>query len=194
MRTPYGTASGELLDLPPDTALFVGHDYCKDKRDPQCMATVAEHRRSNIHVKDAIDEEELAKVRSERDATLPLPVLMLAALQVNIRVGAASRARPFLRIPVTHFKRLRAETPSSACAVTGGTRRLDVPGSSAASGRRFSQAQEEPLARFAELGGVPVANVASDAIARKPQNCGKAASVWEKLQLAASRSDCGLGN
>lgn len=98
----------ELLDLPPDTALYVGHDYCKNRRDPQCMATVAEHRRNNIHVKDGISEEEFVKVRNERDATLPLPVLMLAALQVNIRGGRLPEPDPcgrsFLRIPINHFQ------------------------------------------------------------------------------------------
>jgi glyoxylase-like metal-dependent hydrolase (beta-lactamase superfamily II) len=98
----------ELLDLPPDTALYVGHDYCKDGRDPQCMATVAEHRTNNIHVKDGISEEEFVRVRTERDATLPLPVLMLAALQVNIRGGRLPEPDPcgrsFLRIPVDHFR------------------------------------------------------------------------------------------
>lgn len=98
----------ELLDLPPDTALYVGHDYCKDGRDPRCMATVAEHRRNNIHVKDGTSEEEFVAVRTERDATLPLPVLMLAALQVNIRGGRLPPPDPcgrsFLRIPVNHFQ------------------------------------------------------------------------------------------
>ncbi|AJR26724.1 MBL fold metallo-hydrolase [Sphingobium sp. YBL2] len=98
----------ELLDLPPDTALYVGHDYCKNRRDLQCMATVAEHRRNNIHVKDGISEEEFVKVRNERDATLPLPVLMLAALQVNIRGGRLPEPDPcgrsFLRIPINHFQ------------------------------------------------------------------------------------------
>lgn len=63
----------ELLDLPADTALFVGHDYCKDGREPQCMATVAQQREENIHVRDGISEEEFLKLRTERDATVPLP-------------------------------------------------------------------------------------------------------------------------
>lgn len=98
----------EILDLPGNTALFVGHDYGKDGREPMCMATVAQHRATNIHVKDGIDEEQFVKARTERDATLPLPGLMLAALQVNIRGGRLPEpersGRSFLRIPLNYFK------------------------------------------------------------------------------------------
>jgi glyoxylase-like metal-dependent hydrolase (beta-lactamase superfamily II) len=98
----------EVLDLPGDTALFVGHDYGKGGREPMCMATVAQHRAENIHVRDGIDEEEFVRIRSERDATLPLPGLMLAALQVNIRGGRLPEpdadGRSFLKIPLNYFE------------------------------------------------------------------------------------------
>ena len=98
----------EVLDLPGDTALFVGHDYGKEGREPMCMATVAEHRAENIHVRDGIGEEEFVRIRNERDATLPLPGLMLAALQVNIRGGQLPEpeadGRSFLKIPLNYFK------------------------------------------------------------------------------------------
>ena len=98
----------EILDLPGGTALFVGHDYGKDGREPLCMATVAQHRAGNIHVRDGIDEEAFVCVRNERDATLPLPDLMLAALQVNIRGGRLPEpegdGRSFLKIPLNYFK------------------------------------------------------------------------------------------
>ena len=98
----------ELLDLPIDTALFVGHDYGKGGREPMCMATVAEHRADNIHVRDGINEEEFVRLRKERDATLPLPGLMLAALQVNIRGGRLpepeSNGRSFLKVPLNYFE------------------------------------------------------------------------------------------
>ena len=98
----------EILDLPSDTALFVGHDYGKDGREPMCMATVAQHRATNIHVKDGIDEEQFVKTRTERDAKLPLPGLMLAALQVNIRGGRLPEpecdGRSFLKVPLNYFK------------------------------------------------------------------------------------------
>lgn len=98
----------EILDLPSDTALFVGHDYGKDGREPMCMATVAQHRAANIHVKDGINEEQFVKTRTERDATLPLPGLMLAALQVNIRGGRLPEpehgGRSFLKVPLNYFR------------------------------------------------------------------------------------------
>lgn len=97
----------EILDLPGDTALFVGHDYGKGGREPYGMATVAQQRAENIHVKDGISEEEFVRLRAERDAKLPLPKLMLAALQVNIRGGRLpdpeACGRSFLKIPLNHF-------------------------------------------------------------------------------------------
>ena len=98
----------EILDLPNNTALFVGHDYGKDGLEPMCMATVAQHRAENIHVRDGIGEEEFVRTRNARDATLPLPNLMLAALQVNIRGGRLPEAecdgRSFLKVPLNYFR------------------------------------------------------------------------------------------
>lgn len=98
----------KILDLPEDTVLYVGHDYGKDGRDPIGVSTVAEQRASNIHVRDGIDEETFVRARRARDATLPLPNLMLAALQVNIRGGRLpepeANGRSFLRIPLNYFK------------------------------------------------------------------------------------------
>ncbi|MBV2149091.1 MBL fold metallo-hydrolase [Sphingobium sp. AS12] len=97
-----------LLALPDDTALFVGHDYEKDDRDVQCCATVAEHKAKNVHVGGDRSEVDFVKLRDTRDATLPLPKLMLAALQVNIRGGRLPDPEPcgraFLKIPLNHFK------------------------------------------------------------------------------------------
>ncbi|MDH5824118.1 MBL fold metallo-hydrolase [Luteimonas sp. RD2P54] len=97
-----------LLALPPDTALFVGHDYGKDGREPACVATVAEHRASNIHVRDGLDEAHYVATREKRDATLPLPMLMLYALQVNIRGGRLpepdAAGRVYFRIPANRFE------------------------------------------------------------------------------------------
>ncbi|AJE45940.1 MBL fold metallo-hydrolase [Celeribacter indicus] len=109
-----GGSTGELWDtlqtllaLPGDTRVFVGHDYGKDGRDPDCMAVVAEHRRANIHVKDGTDREEFVALRAARDATLPLPKQMLHALQVNIRGGRLpepdGQGRAVFRIPVNRF-------------------------------------------------------------------------------------------
>jgi len=95
-----------ILALPDETRLYIGHDYAPD-RPAACMATVAEHRASNIHLKDDPDQAAYQKIRDERDATLPLPKLMLAALQINIRGGRAPAAedngRSYLKIPLDYF-------------------------------------------------------------------------------------------
>jgi glyoxylase-like metal-dependent hydrolase (beta-lactamase superfamily II) len=97
-----------ILDLPPQTRLYVGHDYPDDSAAPQYMATVAEHRLRNRHVKDGIDKAEFIATRTARDATLPLPARMLAALQVNIRGGRLPQAEAdghrYLKIPIGKFE------------------------------------------------------------------------------------------
>ena len=97
-----------ILDLPDETRLYVGHDYAPDGREAACMATVAEHKASNIHLKDAPSEAEYRSVRDARDATLPLPKLMLAALQINIRGGRKpapeDNGRSYLKVPLDYFE------------------------------------------------------------------------------------------
>lgn len=97
----------DILDLPPDTATYVGHDYGHDGREVIGRSTVAEQRRDNIHVRDGIDEAQFVATRQKRDATLPLPDLMLAALQVNIRGGrlpdAEACGTAFLKVPLNRF-------------------------------------------------------------------------------------------
>jgi glyoxylase-like metal-dependent hydrolase (beta-lactamase superfamily II) len=96
-----------ILALPPQTRLFVGHDYGKGGRAPQWEATVAEHKTSNIHVKDGISEPEYVKMRTKRDKTLPLPNRMLHALQVNLRGGRLPEPEDdgysYFRIPANRF-------------------------------------------------------------------------------------------
>ncbi|MFO8125611.1 MBL fold metallo-hydrolase [Yoonia sp.] len=96
-----------ILALPDETRIFVGHDYAPD-REAQCEATVAEHRAENIHWKDSPTEAEYQAVRDARDATLPLPKLMLAALQINIRGGRLpepeSNGRSYLKVPLNYFE------------------------------------------------------------------------------------------
>ncbi len=97
-----------ILDLPPETVTYLGHDYGPDGRDVKGRTTVAEHKARNVHVHDGIDEAAFVAKREERDATLPLPALMLAALQVNIRGGRLPDPEPcgrsFLKIPLNHFE------------------------------------------------------------------------------------------
>ena len=95
-----------ILDLPPETRLFVGHDYLPSGRtEIRWESTVAEQRAANVHARDGIGEAEFVAMRTARDATLTPPVLILPSLQVNIRAGALPPASPgghvFLRLPVT---------------------------------------------------------------------------------------------
>jgi glyoxylase-like metal-dependent hydrolase (beta-lactamase superfamily II) len=96
-----------ILSLTDDTRLFVGHDYCKDGREPMWVATVAEHKAKNIHLKDGTPEDEYVETREKRDATLALPDRMLHALQVNLRGGrlpdAEGDGNRYLKIPVNRF-------------------------------------------------------------------------------------------
>jgi glyoxylase-like metal-dependent hydrolase (beta-lactamase superfamily II) len=77
-----------LLALPEETRLFMCHDYKAPGRDSfQWETTVAEQRAANIHVKDGTSEDDFVKMRTERDAKLAMPVLILPSVQVNVRAG-----------------------------------------------------------------------------------------------------------
>jgi glyoxylase-like metal-dependent hydrolase (beta-lactamase superfamily II) len=94
----------DILSLPPATRLFTGHDYKPGGRPAQWESTVAEQRRSNKHFGSDPTREEFVRVRQARDATLPMPKLILHALQVNIRGGRLPApeddGRVYLKIPV----------------------------------------------------------------------------------------------
>jgi len=93
-----------IFSLPPDTQLFMCHDYPPDSRPPQYVTTVAEQRNKNIHVKDSITEEEFVKMRTDRDKTLAFPTLILPSIQLNIRAGkmpgAEENGVSYLKIPI----------------------------------------------------------------------------------------------
>ncbi|OYR23317.1 MBL fold metallo-hydrolase [Brucella thiophenivorans] len=97
-----------ILELPSDTRIFVGHDYAPGGRAQMCEASVADHLAHNKHFLGSPSEDDFIKVRDARDATLPLPKLMLAALQVNIRGGHVpepeSNGRSYLKIPLGYFQ------------------------------------------------------------------------------------------
>ncbi|CAN5116539.1 MBL fold metallo-hydrolase [soil metagenome] len=76
-----------LLQLPPETVVYVCHDYPPESREPHWQTTVAEQRAKNIHVRDGIGEEEFVAMRTARDATLDMPTLILPSIQVNVRAG-----------------------------------------------------------------------------------------------------------
>ena len=76
-----------VLELPPETRLFMCHDYGPGGRQITWETTVAEERAHNIHVRDGVSEDEFVKMREERDRTLALPKLIIPSIQVNIRGG-----------------------------------------------------------------------------------------------------------
>jgi glyoxylase-like metal-dependent hydrolase (beta-lactamase superfamily II) len=101
-----------LLSLPPETRLWMCHDYKAPGRDDYAwQSTVAEQRAMNPHVKDGVSEEEFVAFRTGRDATLAAPLLLLPSIQVNIRAGRFPEAEEngvrYLRVPV------RAKNPAA---------------------------------------------------------------------------------
>ena len=93
-----------LLDLPPTTRIFVCHDYPPTDRAAVFETTVAAQRADNIHVRDGVGEAEFVAMRTQRDATLAMPVLLLPAVQVNMRAGelpaAEANGVAYLKIPI----------------------------------------------------------------------------------------------
>jgi glyoxylase-like metal-dependent hydrolase (beta-lactamase superfamily II) len=102
-RTLYRSMR-RVLELPPETRLFMCHDYGPNGREIRWETTVAEERAHNIHVRDGVGEEEFVAMREARDRTLAMPRLILPSLQVNMRAGALPPAddsgRVFLKVPV----------------------------------------------------------------------------------------------
>jgi glyoxylase-like metal-dependent hydrolase (beta-lactamase superfamily II) len=93
-----------ILALPPETRMFLCHDYQPGGRDILWETTVAAQRAGNIHIRDGIDEAGFVGMRTERDRTLDMPVLILPAVQVNMRAGrlppAESNGIRYLKIPL----------------------------------------------------------------------------------------------
>lgn len=86
-RTLYRSIQ-RILSLPPETRLFMCHDYKAPGRNTYAWeTTVAAERERNVHVRDGITEDEFVARRTERDRTLAMPVLILPSVQVNIRAG-----------------------------------------------------------------------------------------------------------
>lgn len=103
-RTLYRSIQ-RLLALPPQTRLFMCHDYKAPGRDYFAWeTTVAEQRAGNVHLKDGVTEDQFVAMREARDAKLATPLLLLPSIQVNIRAGhmppADANGVHYLRVPV----------------------------------------------------------------------------------------------
>lgn len=93
----------KVLALPDETRLFMCHDYGPNGRDIQWETTVAAEREHNIHVGKGATKEQFVKFRTERDATLAMPKLIIPSLQINMRAGEVPTdkdGRPMLKVPL----------------------------------------------------------------------------------------------
>jgi glyoxylase-like metal-dependent hydrolase (beta-lactamase superfamily II) len=107
---PGGSASNlyrsiqSILKYPPNTKLYMCHDYPPNGRAPEYQSTVADQKEANIHVHDGISEEQFVAMRTKRDAGLEMPVLILPSIQINIRAGHMPKAEgngtAYLKIPL----------------------------------------------------------------------------------------------
>jgi glyoxylase-like metal-dependent hydrolase (beta-lactamase superfamily II) len=94
-----------LYALPPETRVFVCHDYGPGGREIACETTIAAERAGNIHLRNGTTEAEFVALRTKRDAGLEVPTLLYPSVQVNIRAGrpppAESNGKRYLRIPLS---------------------------------------------------------------------------------------------
>ena len=95
----------KIFALPDETRLFMCHDYMAPGREVfKWETTVAEEKVSNIHIKAGTTEAEFVKMRTDRDATLSMPALILPSVQVNMSAGhlpePSANGRRYLKIPL----------------------------------------------------------------------------------------------
>jgi glyoxylase-like metal-dependent hydrolase (beta-lactamase superfamily II) len=94
----------KLYSLPPDTRLFLCHDYPPKGREPIWETTVGAERKNNIQINESISESEFVTKRTARDATLDMPTLILPSIQTNIQAGqlpeAENNGTSYLKIPI----------------------------------------------------------------------------------------------
>ena len=98
----------KLFQLPDDTVVYLCHDYQAEGRDYfEFKTTIKEQRDNNIHVGGGISEAEYVKMRTERDATLSMPKLILPSVQLNMRAGefppAEDNGTTYFKIPINKF-------------------------------------------------------------------------------------------
>ena len=97
----------KVLSLPDETRLFMCHDYGPNGREYQWETTVAEEKANNIHVGGGKSKEDFVKFRTERDAQLDMPRLIIPSLQVNMRAGdmpeAEDNGTTYLKVPLNRL-------------------------------------------------------------------------------------------
>jgi glyoxylase-like metal-dependent hydrolase (beta-lactamase superfamily II) len=103
-RTLYRSIQ-KLLALPPETRVFLCHDYKAPGRETYAWeTTVAAERESNIHIRGGVSEDAFVAMREARDKTLEMPQLILPSIQVNIQAGELPPAEDngvrYLKLPL----------------------------------------------------------------------------------------------
>ncbi len=113
---PKGSASilfdsvQRLYELPEDTRVFLCHDYKPEGRDQYvCETDIKTQKTGNIHLKQDTPKQQFVEMRQQRDATLPMPKLILPSIQVNMDGGKfpepeANGVR-YLKLPLNYFKK-----------------------------------------------------------------------------------------
>lgn len=94
----------KILSLPPETRIFVCHDYAPNGRELAWETTVAEERERNIHLANEMSEAEFVSMRTARDETLDMPKLIMPSIQVNMRAGhmppSEDNGQVYLKVPI----------------------------------------------------------------------------------------------
>ena len=94
----------KILSYPADTKLYMCHDYPPPTRSAQFLTSVKDQRTSNIHVNDSVGLNDFISMRTKRDKELEMPVLILPAIQINIRAGKMppkeTNGTSYLKIPM----------------------------------------------------------------------------------------------
>ena len=97
----------KILSNPPETRLFMCHDYPPENRPIAHCTTVSEQKLHNIHVHDGVSCEAFVAMRTKRDQTLEMPVLILPSIQINIRAGhfppPEENGVSYLKIPLNQL-------------------------------------------------------------------------------------------
>ena len=106
-RTLYRSIR-RILSLPPETVLWMCNDYGSPTRTTFAWkTTVGAQRENNVHINDSVDEESFVAMRTDRDKTLSMPLLILPAVQVNIRAGKMpppeNDGQVYLKLPVNRL-------------------------------------------------------------------------------------------
>jgi glyoxylase-like metal-dependent hydrolase (beta-lactamase superfamily II) len=112
-----------ILALPDSTRLFTGHDYREGGRDVQWESTVGEQKLTNIHWAARPSREAFVAMRESRDSRLPMPRLILHALQANLQAGRLpepdAQGRRFFKIPLDALRVRGTEVPKRSHLIGG---------------------------------------------------------------------------